>query len=73
VVEEGLNYTAFGFISPVVGLFLLVFSLLGLRQATQRNAPKRLAIASIVLSIAIAVLPAVALLSGVTCDGPCYT
>ncbi len=52
-----LSFRSFGLISPLVGLFCLVFSLFGLLQAHQLGASKRHAVAAIVLSVVIGAVP----------------
>jgi hypothetical protein len=51
------SFRSFGLISPLVGLFCLVFSVAGLLQVKQRGGPKRYALAAIFLSVIIAVVP----------------
>jgi hypothetical protein len=52
---------SFGLISPMVGLFCLVFSVVSLLQAKQRGGPTRYALAAIALSVVIGVVPFLAL------------
>ena len=55
------SFRSFGLISPLVGLVCLVFSVGGLIQAKRMRGPKRLALAAIVLSVVIGVVPFLAL------------
>jgi hypothetical protein len=55
------SFRSFGLISPLVGLLCLVLSVSSLLRAKQLRAPTRYALAAIVLSVAIAVVPFVAL------------
>jgi ABC-type proline/glycine betaine transport system permease subunit len=51
------TFRSFGLISPLVGVLCLVFSVLGVQQARQLGATKRYALAAIVLSVAVGVVP----------------
>jgi hypothetical protein len=55
------SFRTFGLISPLVGLFCLVVSIAGLLQVKQRGGPKRYALAAIILSVVIGVVPFLAL------------
>ncbi len=55
------SFRSFGLISPLVGLVCIVFSVCGLLQAKRLRAPQRPALAAIVLSVVIGVVPFIAL------------
>jgi type VI protein secretion system component VasK len=56
-----LSFTSFGLISPLIGLFCVAFSIVGLLQARRLGAPQRYALGAIVLSVVIGVVPFAAL------------
>jgi hypothetical protein len=62
-----LSYAAFGLISPEVGLVCGILSGIGLWRAARLGKPTRYAVAGLLVSVVVAIVPLVTLLT--VCDG----